>query len=221
MSKPFSFNSDIATVLANICCHNNYLPQGAPTSPVISNMIAWKLDAELEQLSKRSNGTYSRYADDITFSFTCKKEKLPHDILIAEEETVILGKTLNDIIHQNGFKINYSKVRLRGKNSRMEVTGLTVNESLNVPRKYIRQISSMLYSIEKFGINKAEEEYFRKYYVQKHKDEGLFPHLFIKIVHGKLARRFNEVNSDLRPFKLPDIELTKDQKRTTQLIQYG
>src|SRR3989338_2322638 len=67
---PYNRNTAVATVLAQICCFNNQLPQGAPTSPTVSNMICAKLDAQLQQLAKRYKCTYTRYADDITFSTT-------------------------------------------------------------------------------------------------------------------------------------------------------
>lgn len=155
-SRPFNFNHSVATILAQICCLNNSLPQGAPTSPIISNMIAWKLDSQLQHLAKRTNSTYTRYADDISFSFTCNKIRLPEDIVVFKDDKAYPGYKLIRIIEENGFKINDDKVRLCNKLTRMEVTGLTINEFLNVDRQYIKQISSMLYAWKKHGYEAAE-----------------------------------------------------------------
>ncbi|TDX99557.1 reverse transcriptase domain-containing protein [Thiohalophilus thiocyanatoxydans] len=184
-SSPFNFNNTVATILAQICCFENALPQGAPTSPIISNMIAWKLDSQLQQLAKITNCTYTRYADDISFSFTCNKNRLPEEIVSVSEGDARPGRTLTGIIEDNGFRINYSKVRLRGKYSRMEVTGLTVNEFINVKRKFIRQLSSMLHAWRKFGYDKAEEEYNNKYN-RKHRASGKETS-YLHVVKGKLA----------------------------------
>lgn len=70
--KPYGLGVKAATVLAQVCCFENGLPQGAPTSPIISNMICGKLDADLQKLAQRYNCLYSRYADDITFSTHAK-----------------------------------------------------------------------------------------------------------------------------------------------------
>jgi RNA-directed DNA polymerase len=70
MWKPYNLPEPVATVLAQICCFNNQLPQGAPTSPIISNMICAKMDSELQDLAWSTRCFYTRYADDITFSTT-------------------------------------------------------------------------------------------------------------------------------------------------------
>ncbi|NBX75262.1 MAG: RNA-directed DNA polymerase, partial [Proteobacteria bacterium] len=68
MGKPYSLPPKIATILAQICCHDNALPQGAPTSPIITNMICSKLDNQLRKMAQSHLCTYTRYADDITIS---------------------------------------------------------------------------------------------------------------------------------------------------------
>jgi len=80
-SYPLNLNHSVATVLSHICCHEGCLPQGAPTSPMISNMIAYKLDREFSSLARINNCSYSRYADDITFSFTHNRSHLPSQIV--------------------------------------------------------------------------------------------------------------------------------------------
>ena len=211
LSKPFNFNKSVATILAQICCHKNALPQGAPTSPIVANMISFKLDSQLQRLAKLTNSTYTRYADDITFSFTSGKIRLPREIVILEENIARPGEELKRIIEDNGFRINYKKVRFSGKLTRMEVTRLTINEFPNVRRGYIKQIGSMLHSWEKYGYQAAEDE-FNAEYDTRHRasnKEKSFKHVvkgklaFLQSVRGprnaifkKLAIRFNHSVDD-------------------------
>jgi RNA-directed DNA polymerase len=72
MAYPFNYIQEVATLLAQLCCHSNALPHGAPTSPVISNLICRGLDKELLSIARRDHCHYSRYCDDLTFSATRK-----------------------------------------------------------------------------------------------------------------------------------------------------
>lgn len=219
-AKPFNFNNTVSTIIAQICCFQHSLPQGAPTSPIISNMIAWKLDSQLQFLAKGKNCTYTRYADDISFSFTCNKYRLPPEIVIFFDGKAMPGHLLTQIIEKNGFRINYSKVRIRSTLSRMEITGLTVNEFPNVKRQYVRQLTSMIYAWEKYGYKLAEKDY-NEVYSNKHRASGK-PKSFLHVVMGKLAflrsvrgrrdpifnklaKRFNEQVDDKLKFKISEI----------------
>jgi len=219
-SSPFNFNNTIATILAQISCFNNSLPQGAPTSPILSNMIAWKLDSQLQQLARVANCTYTRYADDISFSFTCNRRRLTREIIIIHDDEWTPGHALTNIIEENGFKINYEKVRLCSKNSRMEVTGITVNEFPNVKRQYIRQLSSMLYAWREHGYDAAEKEYNEKYNKRYRASDKPKSYLFVlkgklaflrsvrtfrNPLFVKLATQFNNLVDDKNKFKLVEI----------------
>jgi len=184
-SPPFNFNNAVSTILAQICCFKNALPQGSPTSPILSNMIAWKLDSQLQNLAKITNSTYTRYVDDISFSFTCNKARLPEEIVILRDGEGSPGNALTHLIEENGFSINYDKVRLCSQLSRMEVTGLTVNEFPNVRRKYIKQLSAMLHSWRKHGYEASEIEYNDKYNNRYRASDT--PKSFLYVVKGKLA----------------------------------
>ncbi|MEH6518734.1 MAG: reverse transcriptase domain-containing protein [Halioglobus sp.] len=185
LATPFNFNYPVSTILSHICCFQNKLPQGAPTSPVLSNMIAWKLDAQLQRLAGNLHCTYTRYADDISFSFTCTKRRLPEEIVKIDNDHLGVGETLNRLIVDNGFRVNQSKVRLSGKNSRMEVTGLTVNEFANVPRKYVRQISAMINAWRTHGYEAAAKEH-NEIYSKRHRASDV-EKSFKHVVKGKLA----------------------------------
>jgi len=214
-SYPFNFNNTVATILAQICCFNNSLPQGAPTSPILSNMIALKLDLQLQRLAKETNSTYTRYVDDISFSFTSNKDRLPKELIIIQNGRANPGDILTYVIKKNGFNINYDKVRLCSTLSRMEVTGLTVNKFPNVKRQYVRQISSMLHAWRKYGYELAEKEFNDKYN-QKHGRQQSYLYVvkgklaFLKsvrqdVIFNKLAQQFNALVDNEHKFKIVKI----------------
>lgn len=194
MSEPFNYPINQATILAQICCHNGILPQGAPTSPIISNIICWKLDAQLQQLAIDNRCTYTRYADDITFSFNVSRGKLPRSILRVntKSDEVLISPQLEKIIKENGFQINNNKIRLQGRNQRQAVTGVTVNKGLNLKRSYIRQTASMIHAWKKYGAIAAEQEYLKKFRLkgiqhwQKENIEKEDGEFFIKVVKGRV-----------------------------------
>lgn len=175
-SYPFGFNDEVATVLAQVCCFEGKLPQGASSSPVISNFICYRLDNELISFAKKYKLDYSRYADDITFSTNLKG--LPAGVGKIRDNRILLSEQLKSIIQNNGFSINEDKVRYAFKTNRQEVTGLIVNDGINVPRSYVKRIRSMLHSWEKFGIANAAREHFDKFNY-KHKNPQ-YPDLAFK-----------------------------------------
>ncbi|MBE7707781.1 MAG: hypothetical protein E7Z88_03625 [Cyanobacteria bacterium SIG27] len=161
MALPHNFSSDVATVIAQICCTNNALPQGAPTSPIISNMILKSFDSKMLKLVKPLKCTYSRYADDITISTNLKT--LPKEIYDYTQNSI--STDLNSIIEDNGFEVNKQKIRLQTKIQRQSVTGLIVNKKTNVPRDYIKNIRALLFRWEKDGEENADkyfQEHFKK-----------------------------------------------------------
>ncbi|MBC1257051.1 reverse transcriptase domain-containing protein, partial [Trichormus variabilis] len=164
IAKPYQLNEEVATILAQICCFQNKLPQGAPTSPIISNLVCARMDKELQKFAKENGIFYTRYADDITFSIN--REDLPVGLVSSYSKgfsKVILGDDLRSIIENNGFKINEAKVRLAYRTQRQEVTGLVVNKGVNVNRKYIRNLYGTLHAWEKYGLEEANKIYISKY----------------------------------------------------------
>ncbi len=130
---PFQFNENMAGITARFCVLYGKLPQGAPTSPILSNIAANNLDKKLVYLSHKYKQTYTRYADDITFSG------------YRRIYTPEFFKELNKIIEEENFEIKKSKTRIQTKNKRQVVTGITVNEKLNVNRKYIKELRAMIH----------------------------------------------------------------------------
>lgn len=143
--KNFLLDEKVATVIAQICCHNNALPQGAPTSPIISNIVSRPLDLKLVDLAKRYGCNYTRFADDITFS--TNKPDFPEQLAKLSANAAhdwVLGDKLRNAIEKAGFSENPAKTRLQYFKSRQEVTGLVVNKRLNVTREYRKLVRAML-----------------------------------------------------------------------------
>lgn len=220
LSKPFNFNTEIATILAQLCCYEGALPQGAPTSPVISNMLCVRLDRELRHLARRTNCFYTRYADDITFSTDRRvfhSDVATHTFISEGVFDLSIGSILMDIIETNGYKVNFQKLHISHNGRRKQVTGIVVNEKLNVPRRYIRKIRSMLHAWKKFGLEQAQTQHFEKYksenrlyadridyravvkgkidYLGQVRGKGDY-------IYNKLYNWFNELSASGRP-KLP------------------
>jgi retron-type reverse transcriptase len=136
----------VARDIATICTYPvvndhrvlNVVPQGAPTSPVISNICAMTLDNRLSGLARRFHLTYTRYADDITFSSN-------HNVY--QKDGAFMAE-LNRIIAECQFTINPKKTRLQKRGSRQEVTGLTVGQKTNVSRKYIKNLRVLIHRIK-------------------------------------------------------------------------
>jgi retron-type reverse transcriptase len=165
---------DIANIIVALCCteieverkndlgewekiKRNVLPQGAPTSPVITNIVCQRLDYLLTGLAKRFGLKYSRYADDITFSSL-------HNVYQKDGEFIT---ELHRIIADQYFQVNEKKTRLQKQGYRQEVTGLVVNEKANVPQRYIKQLRMWLYYWERYGYNRAYEFFLQQYIADK------------------------------------------------------
>jgi len=188
--KPYEIPPPAATVLAQICCFEDKLPQGAPTSPIVSNMICAKLDNELHRLARKYKCRYTRYADDITFS-TYNYDFPSALAKINSLGQVELGDELKHIIHENWFEVNPDKVRLRRRNLRQEVTGLTVNDFTdsgrpNVKRQYVHRIRAMLHAWERDGLENADKEFFKRHYRKHRAPCKKLPSLKL-IISGKIG----------------------------------
>lgn len=186
--EPLNFPQPVANVLAGLCSMKEsrempdgtknrvyVLPQGAPTSPILTNMICDRLDHRLAGVAKRFGLHYTRYADDITFSSM-------HNVYQSDGD---FRKELMRIITDQGFTINEAKTRLQKKGSRQEVTGIILSDKLNVTQKYVRDIRNILYIWQKYGIGTAELKFSPKYKQEKGHVKKGNPDL-INVLDGKL-----------------------------------
>mgnify|MGYP002071736256 CR=1 FL=1 len=136
--KTLGYSQDVASFLTELCTCNGGLPQGAVTSPSISNLVASKLDRRLQGLLSRRNITYTRYADDLTFSSNNRNA------------LVRVMPIVRDIIEDEEFRINDSKTRFMGPRAQCRVTGLVKNctePKFGIGRKTKRKMRAILHKI--------------------------------------------------------------------------
>lgn len=209
---PFSFNDTIADAIGGLCCTEVdvdgntavVLPQGSPCSPVLTNIVCKNLDRQLAKLAGQYHISYSRYADDITFSSN-------HNVY---QEDGNFRKELQRIIKKENFFFNEKKTRLQKTGSRQEVTGLIVSDRVNVPRDYVRSLDNLLYIFERYGYKEAFTS-FIKHYMPKQNHSSATPSmesviegrlLYLKMVKGeddpvwkKLQKRFTKLVGNRKP----------------------
>lgn len=238
--------STLANVIASICCtemeverkneteewekvKRNVLPQGAPTSPILTNIVCQKLDFLLTGVAKRFGLKYSRYADDITFSSM-------HNVYQHDSEFL---KELHRIIAEQNFHIKESKTRLQKDGYRKEVTGLLVNEKVNVQQGYIKQLRMWLYYWETYGYERAAGFFLQQYIADKGHVKNGKPDManvisgkldYLKMVKGadnelyqKLKARFEKISGKVASTSknLIDIEEVEISNATLMKPMFG
>ncbi len=227
LGHPFRLDWTVANILAQMCSLDGVMPAGAPTSPVLSNIICAKLDKRLSALAARLGGTYTRYADDLTFSFDRPLVQLGSIAMIDEEGKPAVGASISEIVTSEGFSINMEKFRIAGKGSRKTVTGLVVNEKVNVKRSWYLNLESIIYAVEKFGVNVVAAKEFPQEEVP-----GVAPAKLLRQLHGKVsylrmirgrgdwlaadtAYRFNNLHG-IAQLRVPSVELISNPNRQSR-----
>ena len=226
---PFNFNEDVAKIISGLCCKKvvkdqkkgYVLPQGAPTSPLLTNAVCDFLDKKLRRLSFSHGVKYSRYADDMTFSSM-------HNVYQEDSDFM---KSLFSFIEEERFTVNPEKTRLQKRGERQEVTGLTVNDKVNTAHKYTRELRNILYMWEKYGYKDAYASFYRHYKATKghvKKGEPVLENVivgkldFLKMVKGendavytKLCSRFEALNPSLYDSK------KTNEKKVNYIVSYS
>jgi RNA-directed DNA polymerase len=137
--KELGYENYVAFYLASLCCFDGKLPQGAPSSPAISNIVAIHLDRRLYRLAKKFNLNYSRYADDMAFSGDKIDGCFIHYVC--------------DIINNCGFSVNENKIRMYKDRGSKIITGISLATGVpRITRSYRRELEQQLYYIKKFGL---------------------------------------------------------------------
>lgn len=128
----------LGMLLTNLCVYNDRLPQGSPTSGYISNIVLRNFDCNIDAYCKDKNINYTRYSDDMTFSgdFDIRK----------------LIKYVNELLYKERFRLNKSKIKVVLNTTRQQVTGIVVNEKINLSKNYKRKIRQEVYYILKYGV---------------------------------------------------------------------
>ncbi|MEX0730390.1 MAG: reverse transcriptase domain-containing protein [Aquisalimonadaceae bacterium] len=182
-SPPFNFPKNTAILAAHICCYKNSLPQGAPTSPLISNMICRRIDRQIQQLALQCRARYTRYADDMTISASSNWLS-PKIAFYNNEGEAEIGTDLLSIIKSNGFYVNEKKTRISRSGTRQVVTGLKVNERPNIERRRVKEMRLQLKCWSLLGYEAAEHNFLRLHYKKKratNRDPS-----FKNVIHGRI-----------------------------------
>jgi RNA-directed DNA polymerase len=174
-NSPFNFPEQLAAATSLLCTYNEKLPQGAPTSPVLSNFVFRQFDEKVFNFCQEFNITYSRYADDLTFS--------TNELAFEITATTTFINQIEKYLSKGNFKLNEEKICLRTDKQKQIVTGIKVNKKLNLERHYKKQVRAMLHDYKKNGLEKAAEKYFTKWLPSEKVDAIKF----LEILKGKLA----------------------------------
>jgi len=133
--KQFGFPLEGVETLTSLCTLNGVLPQGAPTSPKLADLAFAVADAELDQVASAHGAIYTRYADDLTFSF----DNVPSSNLVNEVVRVV---------DRFGFRLNHDKTRIAGPGQARRVTGFVINEKVQPSRVTRRQLRAMFHNMK-------------------------------------------------------------------------
>ncbi|MEK6233271.1 MAG: reverse transcriptase family protein, partial [Planctomycetales bacterium] len=165
--KQLGYSPAAATILALLCTDSprrkagfdgktyhvavgpRRLPQGACASPALSNLISRRLDSRLAGMAKKLGWTYTRYADDLTFSASGEPARLTTGYLMAR---------VRHVAQDEGFAVNPDKTRVLRRNASQRVTGIVVNDRLGVPRKLARRIRAILHRAKSEGLEAQNRE---------------------------------------------------------------
>jgi retron-type reverse transcriptase len=195
--RTLGYSPAVSTILALICTESprqtvafegatyhvatgpRALPQGACTSPALSNLVSRRLDRRLAGMARKHGWTYTRYADDLTFSSDSK------------EGVAMLLARIRHIVTEEGFEINPPKIRVLKRNAAQTVTGIVVNEKPNAPRSLRRLLRAVLHRAKKTGLAPAEHPKLR----------GRIE--FVRMVNPPAGSKLLEQFKLIRPFKLP------------------
>lgn len=240
-SKPFNLNKhcgrlELANIIASICCYEmdverigsdgqwhiikkNVLPQGAPTSPTLTNIICQQLDYYLSAAAKRFGLNYSRYADDISFSSM-------HNVYQENSDFIV---ELQRIITAHNFHIKKAKTRLQTREYRQKVTGLIVNKKPNLPAKYLKDIKMWLYFWEIYGYEKANSFFIKELGEITNRSEKLSGELlsvltgkinYLKMIKGVENNSYQKIKKKFNHLLLNDkkkTEFSKPEDNTTDI----
>ena len=221
-NRNFQLVDEVAATLAQICCYQGRLPQGAPTSPVASNLICQTIDYRLSKLAERYGCSYTRYADDLTFSTS--ERKFPRQIgskaIFSAQWSP--GRKLNNEIKASGFLVNASKTRMQYAQSRQTVTGLVVNKKINVTAEFARDTRAMVHSYVtkgSFYIRRVETDANGEKKIVK--DVGTAAQILGRLSHIRNVKTAEFSKSHPQPTKLAGYEETYSRLLLFDLFHFS
>lgn len=132
------FPPSIRSLLTHLCCYRDYLPQGAPTSAAISNLVMKPFDEYMGYWCAERDIVYTRYCDDMIFS--------------GLFDHAIVRNKVQNFLQAMGFNLNEKKTRLQNRYSQQIVTGLVVNAKVQAPAQYRKELRKEIYYCKKYGV---------------------------------------------------------------------
>ncbi|AAM05501.1 hypothetical protein (multi-domain) [Methanosarcina acetivorans C2A] len=205
--KSAGYTKKIAWTLADLCTYHWKLPQGAPTSPMLANLVALKLDKKIAKYCARRNFRYSRYADDVTISGSYK--------LPMHKEKII------GIIEDDGFVVNHEKTRMFSKGSRQKVTGLVVNDKVSIGRNKKKNLKAIVNNIQTNGPvaeNRSNDPFFReRIFGHLGCANAVDPEFATPLIESLKKIDWSEYNEHIKEIKESEIN-TNQLKRVSKTI---
>lgn len=160
--RHLGYSKEVSFLLASICSYKGSLPQGAATSPALSNVLLKSMDASLFDIASKNEISFSRYADDLAFS--------------GKEITQSFIDQMMTIITDAGFDVNHKKTQLRNSISRKLLTGIEISGGkITIPRALKRKLRQEVYFVSKFGLLNHLE------------NQANFDPIFLERLLGKLS----------------------------------
>ena len=192
--RNLGYTQALSGLLANLCTLSGGLPQGAPTSPYLSNLLTTHLDQQLFEYC-RDNGAlrYSRYADDISISGSFD----PHEVIT----------NVYNIIERNGLSPNKEKTHVIGPHMQQNVTGIVVNKKLQVAKSYRKRIRSEVYYIRKYGLDEHIEHISTS-------GNLIDKRQYVQQLLGRIAYclQINQKDNEMREYKTVILQVMKDMQ---------
>lgn len=182
----YGYTMEVSRILARLCTNQGRVPQGAPTSPYLSNIICLKLDKRLSRLAEKYHAVYTRYADDLTFS---GGRGLEHMVAPVKK-----------IVEDEGFHINEQKTRIQYAYQRQEVTGIHVSGNrITVDKKYKKKIFQEIYYCKKFGPSNHLKHIGcnKRFYKEHMYGKAYFVHMVEPEVGNEILRQLDEIEWEL------------------------
>ncbi len=182
LKKHLGFSSFSSRAISRIVTLRGALPMGAPTSPLISNLIFTRCDTRISGLAAKHKSTYTRYADDMTFS--------------SNDRSAIqaIKHSIGAILGHEGFAIAPRKTRVLAKHTSQRVTGIVINEKLNVPREFRRKTRAMKHRLELFQeltknpeLALQEAAHFHSQFEPNKEHQPKSPTSYENILKGRMA----------------------------------
>lgn len=177
------YEKSVCWALTTLCTFQRHLPQGAPTSPYLSNLLARQMDDDIAAYCDQNGFVYSRYADDISIS-SKDWNKVP---------------SINDVrklVEKNGFRLNHNKTKLRHKGQRLEVTGLTIGTEVRVPKSFRNEVLRELHFCEKYtpSVHSSTMYPDKMFYKEWLLGKIQYIRSIDEVAGNKMLERFNKLN---------------------------